>query len=232
MQPFVSLLVIALILVLPTHTATAAEETLRYNQIHLQVERSRPVDNDRMQAVFSLTAEDDNAARLADRINRNMDGALKTAKTRPKIEVRTGNYQTHPVYGKDKIRRWRATQELILEGTDFAELGTLIGQLQERLQVTSINFSVSPMRRAAVEDELIVQALEAFKQRGELVRKQLAAKGYRLVDVSINTPSGGEPVPMMRAATMEMATPSVAPPALEAGTSALTVNVSGIIELQ
>ena len=208
---------------------TAAADVPRYNQVHFQVERSRPVDNDRMQAVLSVTAEDDSTARLADQVNRTMDWALKAAKTRTKVEARSGGYRTYPVYDKDKIRRWRATHELILEGTDFAELGSLIGQLQERLQVTSINFSVSPTRRAVVEDELIAQALDAFKQRAELVRKQLVAKGYRIVDVAIN--SGGEqPVPMMRGMAMEAAT--VAPPAVEAGTSTLTVSVGGVIELQ
>ena len=231
MPLFARLLVISLILGLAAaNQVTAADETARYNQVHFQVERSRPVENDRMQAVLSLTAEDDNAARLADHINRSMLAALKTAKARPKVEARSGSYRTYPVYNKEKIQRWRATQELLLDSSDFAELGNLIGQLQERLQVTSINFSVSSARRAAVEDELIVQALDAFKQRAELVRKQLASKGYRIVDVSINT-GGGQPVPiMMRATAMEAA--SVAPPALEAGTSTVTVIVSGVIELQ
>jgi len=230
MNLFLRLLVVPLLLALVTGPAAAADDTPRYNQIHFQVERSHLVENDRMQVVLSLTAEDDNAARLADQINRSMDAALKTAKARPKVEVRSGSYRTYPVYSKEKIQRWRATQELWLEGSDFAELGSLIGQLQERLQVASINFSVSAERRRAVEDELISQALDAFKQRAELVRKQLAAKGYRIVDVSINT-GGGQPVPiMMRAAAMETA--SVAPPALEAGTSTLSVNVGGVIELQ
>jgi len=159
-----------------------------------------------------------------------MDTALKTAKTRAKVEVRSGSYRTYPVYNKEKIQRWRATQELRLESSDFAELGGLIGQLQEHLQVNSIMFSVSSTKRAAVEDELIAQALDAFKQRAELVRKQLTTRSYRIVDVSINT-GGGQPVPiMMRATTMEAA--SVAPPALEAGTSTVTVSVSGVVELQ
>jgi predicted secreted protein len=231
MPLFARLMVISLILgLIAANQATAANEAARYNQVHFQVERSRPVENDRMQAVLSLTAEDDNAARLADHINRSMDAALKTAKARAKVEARSGSYRTYPVYNKEKIQRWRATQELLLEGSDFAELGSLIGQLQERLQVTSINFSVSPARRAAVEDELIAQALDAFKQRAELVRKQLASKGYRIVDVSINT-GGGQPVPVvMRAVAMEAT--SVAPPALEAGTSTVTVSVGGVVELQ
>lgn len=210
--------------------ALAADAAPRYNQIHFQVERSRAVDNDRMQATLSVTAEDASAARLADQINRTMDWAVKTAKTRPGIEVRSGNYRTYPVYSKDKIQRWRAAQELILEGTDFAALSALIGQLQERLQVASINFSVSPARRATVEDELIAQALDAFKQRAELVRKRLAARGYRLVDAAINT-GGAQSAPIvMHAAAMEAS--SIAPPAVEAGTSTLSVNVSGVIELQ
>lgn len=230
MPRFICLIVTAFILGLSlAGPASAAEETPRYNQIHFQVERNSAVDNDRMHAVLSTTAEDDNAARLADQINRAMDWALKTAKAKPKIEVRSGGYRTHPVYDKDKIRRWRATQELNLEASDFAELGGLIGQLQERLQVASINFSVSAEKRRAAEDDLIAQSLDAFKQRAELVRKQFAAKGYRIVEVSINS-GGGQPVPLMRGLAMESA--SVAPPALEAGTSTLTLIVGGTIELQ
>lgn len=233
MPSFVRLLLTVPILSLAVidHTS-AAEEALRYNQIHFQVERSRPVENDRMQAVLSVTAEDENAARLADQINRTTAWALQTAKAQRKVEVRTANYQTYPVYDKNKIRRWRGTQQLVLEGSDFTALSNLVGQLQERLQVTTINFSLSPVQRAAAEDELITQALEAFKQRGELVRKQLAAKGYRIVNVFVDT-GAAQPVPIVRrAAAMASAAEAVAPPAVQGGTSTLTVTVRGVIELQ
>lgn len=232
MPPFVRLLFALSVLALAaTGQARAADETARYNQIHFQVERSRPVENDRMQAVLSVTAEDENAAHLADQINRTTAWALKTAKAQHKVEARTASYQTYPVYDKNKIRRWRGTQELVLEGSDFSALGNLIGQLQERLQVTTINFSLSPARRAAAEDEMITQALEAFKQRAELVRKQLAAKSYRIVDAFIDT-GGGQPVPIVRRAGAMAAAEAVAPPAVQGGTSMLTVNVRGVIELQ
>ncbi len=233
MSRFVHLLLSVLVVGLgATNPVMAGDETTRYNQIHFQVERSREVDNDRMHAVLGVTAEDDSAARLADQINRTMDWAVKIAKGRPKVEIRTGSYRTYPVYDKDKIRRWRATQELVLEGADFAGLGTLIGQLQERLQVTSITFSLSPARRAALEDELIMQALAAFKQRADLVRKELAGKGYRIVEAVLSA-NGGQPVPIMRGlAAMKPAAESVAPPTVEAGTSTLSVTVNGVIELQ
>jgi predicted secreted protein len=224
------LLIAAFIIITATALPAGAADAPRYNQIHFQVERSRPVDNDRMQAVLAVTAEDENPARLADEINRTMTWAVKTAKTESKIELRTGGYRTHPVYSKNKIQRWRATQELMLESADFAALGTLIGKLQERLQVSAIQFSVSPERRRTVEDDLIAQALDAFKQRAALVRKRLAATSYRVVDASINT-GGGVPVPvMMRVDAFE--SKSIAPPAVQGGTSTVTVNVGGTIELQ
>ena len=210
----------------------AADLAPRYNQIHFQVERSRPVENDRMQATLSITAENANAARLADQIKRTMDWAINTAKTRNTVERRSGGYQTYPIYEKDRVQGWRATQELLLEGPDFAQMGELIGKLQERLQVTAITFSVSRERRATIEDELIAKALEAFKQRADLVRRQLAGKDYRIMDVSIN-PDGIAPAPrpMMRN-TASMETASAAAPAVQAGTSTISVSVSGTIELQ
>jgi predicted secreted protein len=232
MSPFIRLLLAAPILGLAvTDHTMAADEAARYNQIHFQVERSRPVENDRMQAVLSVTAEDEHAARLADQINRTTAWALQIAKAQRKVEMRTANYQTYPVYDKNKIRRWRGTQELVLEGNDFAALSNLIGQLQERLQVTSINFSLSPTQRATAEDELITQALEAFKQRAELVRKQLAARSSRIVDVFIDT-GLGQPPPIVRRAGAMAAAEAVAPPAVEGGTSTLTVTVRGVIQLQ
>ena len=89
--------------------AGAADPAPRYNQIHFQVEHSRPVENDRMQATLSITAEDANAARLADQINRTMDWAINTAKTRNNVERRSGGYQTYPIYEKDRVQGWRAT---------------------------------------------------------------------------------------------------------------------------
>lgn len=222
------LLIAALIVVCPPAQAADAP---RYNQVRFEVERSQPIENDRMQAVLSITVEDESPTRLADEINRTMEWALKTAKAQPELTIQTGSYRTYPVYEKNKIVRWRAVQELALEGRDFARLGTLIGQLQARLQVISVNFTLSPERRRAVEDALTVQALDAFKQRSHLVRKQLAATRYRIVDVSISAGGGvPPPVPMLRADSFEPR--SVAPPAFHAGTSTMTVNVSGVIELQ
>ncbi len=207
-----------------------AAEAPHYNQIHLQAQSNMTVDNDRMEAQLSVFGEGSDTAKLADQINSTMTWALKTAKQYPKVSVGSGQYQTYPVFGKDSVKHWRATQEIRLESADTDAVVKLLGILQQRLQVNAIRFSVSPPQRAKAEDSLIDQALAAFQARAERVRKDLGAKSYRIVDINIGSNSGAPPpYPMMRAQAMES---SVSAPAVESGTSQLTVNADGTIELQ
>jgi predicted secreted protein len=217
------------LLLICTEPLTAAE-TPHYNQIHLQAQSSMTVGNDHMEALLSVFGEGSDTAKLTEQINSTMSWALKTAKQYPKVSVSSGQYQTYPVFGKDTLKRWRATQEVSLESADTDALVQLLGALQQHLQVNSIRFSVSPPQRAKTEDQLIDQALAAFQARAERVRKNLGAKSYRIVDLNVGS-SGGTipPYPMMRTQAMES---SATAPAVESGTSQLTVNAEGTIELQ
>ena len=211
-------------------SALNAAEAPRYNQIHLQAQSSMAVDNDHMEAQLSVFGEGTDTAKLAEQINGTMSWAHKTAKQHPKVSVKSGQYQTYPVFGKDTLKRWRSTQEVNLESADTDALVQLLGALQQRLQVTAIRFSVSPALRVKTEDQLIDQALAAFQARAERVRKNLGAKSYRIVAINVGG-SGGvtPPYPMMRAQSMESA---MTPPAVESGSSELSVTAEGTIELQ
>ena len=128
------------------------------------------------------------------------------------------------------LRRWRGSQEMLLESDDPEALAKLLGRLQAKLQLNSFRFSVSRQKRAAVEGEIIENALAAFRVRADRVRKQLGAKDYELVSVHIDT--GGHVSPRLQMAEMPMASRSAnRSPALEGGTSTLTANVRGTIEL-
>jgi predicted secreted protein len=199
------------------------------NRASFQVERSRDVVNDRLQAVVGVTDEDKDPAALADRVNGTMAWALAKAKATPGVTVRSGGYRTIPIDREGRLRHWRATQELVLEGSDVRAVTGLVGELQSRLELQSVVFSVSPEQQRGAEDELIAAALQAFQARAELVREQLGASGYELVELSIQTP-GTAPRPM-RAMAMA-AEREVAPPALEGGRSRLVVRVNGTIELK
>lgn len=211
--------------------ATAADNALHYNQIRFQAAASETVANDRMQAVLTVQDEDDDAAQLADRINQTMAWALAQSKGQKGIEVRSGGYSTQPIYNKNTLAGWRASQELILESGDFGQISKLIGTLQQRLQLTTVGFSIAPETRAAVERKLIDQALDSFKQRAEQVRKNIGAPGYRIVELNINTEDMPvQPYPVMRAEVASMK--SVAPPSFEGGNSDVRVSVQGGVQLQ
>jgi len=214
-------------------SATAAAETaVAEDQVSFQVEVGREVGNDRMLAILNATAEEKKPADLADRINSTMAWALDQARANKQVTLRSGSYQTYPVYGDNrKIVRWRGRQELQLESQDVDQLSQLVGTLQSQLQMQSMQFSVSHDRRQQVENELIEQALEAYQARAEIVRKSLGAKTYKLLDINIHSAGRSPVIPMRAEAVSTMSRSSVSKPALEQGTSRVDVQVSGKIRL-
>ena len=214
-------------------SATAAAETaVAEDQVSFQVEVGRDVGNDRMLAILNAAAEEKKPADLADKINSTMAWALDQARANKQVTLRSGSYQTYPVYGENrKIVRWRGRQELQLESQDVDQLSQLVGTLQSQLQMQSLQFSVSHNRRQQVENELIEQALEAYQARAEIVRKSLGAKTYRLMDINIHSAGRSPVIPMRAEAVSTMSRSSVSKPALEQGTSRVDVQVSGRIRL-
>ncbi|MGD2076116.1 MAG: SIMPL domain-containing protein [Gammaproteobacteria bacterium] len=210
--------------------ATAAEEQLR-DQVSFSVEADEDVENDRVEATLAVNAEDRDPAQLAETINRAMDWALQRARDEKGIDAQTAGYQTYPVYDERKIVRWRGRQELRLESQEVDRLSRLIGVLQERLQVQSLRFSVSPDRRRAVEEALVEQVLAGFQKRAALIVRSLGAKDYELVTVDIRTGERRPPIPVRAEAMATTARAAAAPPAMEAGTSRVNVEASGSIRL-
>ena len=210
-------------------TQVQADGELHYNQVRLQAEQSESVSNDTMQVTLATFAESRDAADVATAINRDMDWALQIARAVDGVDVSTGGYQTYPVHKDNVIRGWRGQQNLMLEGADHEAIGRLVGSLQEKLQVKSMQFSVSDDRRRAVENRLIGRALEAFRERAGIIGSNLEAKGYRIVELNINTSNQLPPVPYQaRMASMDAPAPVVT----EAGDSDIRVTISGTVELQ
>ena len=196
------------------------------NRVSFHVETARAVANDRVEAVLAATAEDGEAARAAATVNEAMSWALSHVRGRQKVKVRTGSYSTQPVHEDGRIRRWRARQELRLAGEDVDEVSALVGELQSRLVLESFRFHVSDTRRRRVEDELIEEALAAFRERADLVHRSLDFTAWRIDEISIETGQGV--VPMRRMAESRVA----AAPAVEAGTSRIQLTVRGTIVLE
>jgi len=207
-----------------------ADEQARYNQVRLQSQESEPVSNDTMHVTLSASGEQRDAADLAARINADMAWALDLAKRYDAVKSSTGNYRTWQVRQDNKMKGWQARQELSLESRDSRALSQLTGQLQEKLQVDSMHFSVSAETRTAVENRLIELALQAFKVRAGIIGSQLQASGYRIVELNIGTFAQQPPV-VYRSRGVAAAMESDMAVATEGGESDVQVTVSGTIEL-
>jgi predicted secreted protein len=209
----------------------AAEADEPGRLVSFGVESAREVPNDWIRAVVGVTEEDADAAQAADRVNQAMQWALDQARGAQGVVARSGGYSTQPVYHEGKLRRWRANQELVLESADADAMTALLGALQSRVQLRDFRFSVSDARRRSVEDELVAEALAAFRARALLVQRALDARGYAIDHVDIDTSGQIPPQPRMQM-QMEAVSTSVAPPAAEPGTSRVSVQVRGAIALE
>jgi predicted secreted protein len=210
-------------------TGVWADTDLHYNQIHLQSQQSESVSNDTMHVTLGTHAEQRDPASLARKINEDMEWALSKAKQVKGVKVSTGSYQTWPIINKKVTTGWRGQQNLELESKDIGSLARLAGELQDRLQIKSMNFTVSDDKRTAVENRLIEAALNAFKDRARIVGDNLKADGYRIVEITIGT--SGQAPPVRHMPRMAMAMEASDAVAVEGGESDIQVTVNGTIEL-
>ena len=217
------------LLVAPLAVTAQAPETL-FNLVSLSAQAEREIPNDLLTATLAAEAEGADPAQLADGVNHTMQRALAGALAYKSVKTQSAGYQTIPVYDKNRVARWRVRQELRLESADFAAATELIGKLQSNLMVTGLALSVSGEARRRAENALIAEALAAFDERARVVRDAMKAKGYRVRDLQVS-PGGAPPRPVFAMAARAMSSESLAPPAVEAGSTRILVTVSGTIQL-
>jgi predicted secreted protein len=212
--------------------AAQAQNEQIYDQVDLNASASRDVDNDLLIAVVFAEVEANVQADAADDVNEAIAWAAGRARGVNGIEVQTTNYSTRPVYANGRrIVGWVARQSLRLESTDAEALSQLLGELQQRVAVQSINYSLSDAARDQAEETLIAEALTQFKRRAELIAGELGRDGFKIVRLSVGN-NGAVFVTGARSRALAFSEADVAPPEIEAGTQTLSVNVSGTIELE
>ena len=216
----------------------SAQETSQpvYNVFSLHSEASAEVDNDLMIATLMVEAEDKDPALLASKVNSSMSWAVNVLRPFGALKTKTRDYQTYPRYDSSKNRKligWRASQSIQIETDDFEAAGKAIQKLQERLQVKGIQLAAKPETRAAAADELINEALSTFKKRATLVQRNMGATGYKILDVNIQSDQPHSLMYDMAAMQYESMRSSamIAEPAIEAGTSRVSVQIYGRVQL-
>ena len=148
------------------------------------------------------------------------------------LRAETTTYRSTPIYRKSEMVGWRVLQKLRIETDDAETLAKLLATLQTRVAVQSLEHVLSASTRTAVEDGLLDEALEAFRQRADRVARSFGRDGHRVVSIAINTSAGGpRPVPMARAGGVSSEVQSMASPVIDGGAQRVQVTVSGSVQM-
>lgn len=187
------------------------------------------IPNDRLHAWLRAEAENPSAAAAASEVNARMGKVLARVKTASGVTAQTSGYSTNQVYEKGKpSSRWRVVQSVKLEGGDFPAIAALVAKLQEEdgLLLSGLNFSVSEEARRKAEDSVTLAAIKSWQQRVQNATQGLGYTTWRAGRVNVQTADAPRLVPMARG-DVAFAAETKAPMALEAGTTDVTVTVSG-----
>lgn len=206
-----------------------------YNQVSLNAEVSTEVARDRMHVTLYTESQDKDPAQLAATTTRILNAALEQARKVDNTAISLGNRNSYPTYDKEgqHIISWRERAEIRLESADFSALANLTAELLNTLKVGSLYFSVSEPARKKVEDQLLKDAIAAFKARAQLTTEALGGSSYKIIQLNLNSNSIHQPPfirPMMMKA--ERMADAAAAPEIESGTQSINVVAEGRIQVQ
>lgn len=205
------------------------------NVVQLASNGSVDVQQDLLTLTLAASKEGSDPAAVQSQLRQALDTALAEAKKTAQpgaMEVRTGAFGLQPRYGREgKINGWIGTAELVLEGKDFGRIGTTAGKIQT-LTISNAAFSLSRELRNTTEAQAQALAIDGFKARALEIAHGFGFGTYTLREVSVNANDQGySPRPRMMAMEMK-AMAADAPVPMEAGKSAVVVNVSGSVQLK
>jgi predicted secreted protein len=223
------------VIVLAANTAMAqAPQQPYFNVVALEASATADVPTDTLTVTLFVEEQGPDPGQLATKVNARLDEALAKARTQPKVEARSGNYQTNPVYDRaNQITGWRTRADVILEGRDFKTVGALAGALQPALKLGSMTFSLSRAAREAAEATLLTEALGRFQDKARAVAKGLGFPGYVLGQIAVRSDGPTHAPVAFRGVAMTALADGAAPGPVpvEGGKNAVTVYVSGSVVL-
>lgn len=204
---------------------------MEYNLVSLSETASREVPNEIMFVTMQASHRAGSPSASANEVNKRMQWAISIVKKHDELKYETGQYNTYPMYRKERIGEWNSSQQLSIESKDVTLLSKVVGELQEQLQMQNMSFKPSKETQEKIEDELVVEAIKKFQSRAKLIQKAMKGKDYQVVNMDVNTQGGHSPI-AYRAQAYEMSSAKMAAPAVEQGSSELSVSVNGQVQIQ
>lgn len=204
---------------------------------HFSTQVTRHVEKDLMHADVYSRKSGKNLAELKKTVSADLNKVLELAKQDSSIEVSADGISNYAEYdNKGKVIGWVAEGHIQLKGKNFEAIAKVLENLGDNVAIGSVDFSVSPEKAKALEDEMTLEIIQQFQHKAEVIQKGLKANKYILSDVRLDTPNGannGYPAPRMyamEAASMKMKSADELP--LEAGKQIINASASGKVRFE
>ena len=212
-------------------STVSANAEQSYNRVSFTVSSETNIQNDKLIATVFASERGDNTQQLAEKVNTAIEWGVAIAKKVTAVEVATLNYSTNPEYKDGKVIAWRVKQAIRLESSDSKVLSDLLGELQQKLNIGSIQYQVSSALRKQTEETLIAKAMEKFKQRASQIIQNMGRKSYRVVRLNVSNSFADSPPYPVAMVQRSYAASAVPAPSVEAGKQKIVVNIQAEIEL-
>ena len=214
--------------------ATAQAISSPQNVLQLSASATLEVTQDLLSISLTTSRDGAEAAAVQSQLKSALDAALAEVRKSAEagqMDIRTGAFSVYPRYAQGgKIAGWRGSVELVLEGRDFARI-TQAASRASTMTVGSVGFGLSREQRIKAEGDVQSQAIERFKAKAGELARGFGFAGYALREVAVNANDFAPgPRPQMMAKAMVGAEASPIP--VEAGKAAVTVTVSGTVQLR
>ncbi|RKP44836.1 SIMPL domain-containing protein [Trinickia fusca] len=215
------------------HADTVVTQSPPSGVLSLSAQASTDVPQDVVDITLFYEQQARDPASLTDALNQHANTALKQAKGATNVSAHTGEFSIYPMTDRDgRISAWRGRTEVILHSHDFAAASRLAGELSSAMQVGNVSFSLSPEAQREAANKLTGEAIASFRSQAESSARAFGYGGYTIREVEVGRNGTQPPRPMF--AMRAMAAPGNAAPApvpMEGGTSTVTVNVSGSVQM-
>lgn len=204
--------------------------------LNLSVTERIDVQEDLLMSSIRIEKDGVDPKAIQNEINHIMAKALTIAK-QPDINVSTGQYNIYQYNEEQNTsnqeqkvtqKKWRCTQELLLNSKSPETLLSVIGQLQnEGLLIQSLNYTLSNDKRDSIRNAMIESAIGKLKQQATQVAKSLGQEYSRFTTINVDTGSGApSPMSMYKSVSSLGAVSETAIPSAEPGTSTVSLTVS------
>ena len=221
-------------LAVAAHAQTAAPMEPR-NIVQLSASGMAEAQQDWMTLSLASSKDGSDAASVQASLRQALDAALREIRKTAQpgdMEVHSGAFSVQPRYTNEgKISGWIGTAELVLEGSDFARIGTAAARASS-MTIRNLAFGLSRQTRAQLETQAQALAIANFKQKAAQIAQGFGFADYGLREVNVSIADQSMPMPRMMAMAARPMAADMAPVPLEGGKSQVNASVSGAVQLK